>query len=436
MDSGFVASGLGTKPSGLVRRCSRPANVRCSVAQPERNVTRFNTEGEITSTVEKLYDVYPFPPDPLIDEEPIGYNWRWHYPTAYSFCAKRAPETEDIRILDAGCGTGCGTEYLVHLNKRAEVVGIDLSGGALGVATERLSRSVGKDNAARATLIQKSIFDAGELEGDFDMINCVGVIHHTPDPLRAILALKDKLKPGGILHIFVYALNGRWEIQLMQKALALLQQGEVDFKGGVELGRKVFAALPEENRLRKREESRWAAENERDATFADMYLHPQEIDYTIDTLFEMIDAAELEFIGFSNPRNFDLARVLKDEELLNLAKSLPERDQYRLVQNLDPESVTHFEFFLSKEPFETLDWSDTKMLHKAMATISPCIHGFPNKTIFDGDYFPIVLSDTQFEFLKSLSDCASIGSAAKESGCGVEEILALIDQTIIIPNPQ
>lgn len=200
--------------------------VLCCITQPERNVTRFTNEGEITKTVEKLYDSYPFPPDPLIDEEPIGYNWRWHYPTAFSFCANAAPPTAKIRILDAGCGTGCGTEYLVHLNPEAEVVGIDLSSEAIKVAEERLLRSVGKDNASRATFIQKSIFDVAELDGKFDHINCVGVIHHTPDPLRALKALADKLNPGGILHIFVYALHGRWEIQLMQRALAILQKGK------------------------------------------------------------------------------------------------------------------------------------------------------------------------------------------------------------------
>jgi SAM-dependent methyltransferase len=227
----------------------------------------------ITSNVEKLYDTYPFPPDPLIDEAPIGYNWRWHYPSAFSFVTHRMPESQTIRILDAGCGTGCGTEYLVHLNPEAQVVGVDLSSAALDVAKERITRSCGPEALKRLKLIHGSLFDIDELlkdEDGFDMINCVGVIHHTPDPQKALNLLASKLKPGGILHIFVYALYGRWEIMLMQKALRLLQNGQTDYKRGVELGRRLFKTLPENNRLRVREETRWAQENQRDSTFADV----------------------------------------------------------------------------------------------------------------------------------------------------------------------
>ena len=95
----------------------------------------------ISSAVEGLYDTFPFPPDPLTDEAPPGYNWRWSWPVAYSFCTGQKPKKQDIRILDAGCGTGSSTDYLVHLNPQASVVGIDLSSGALRVAKERCSRS-------------------------------------------------------------------------------------------------------------------------------------------------------------------------------------------------------------------------------------------------------------------------------------------------------
>ncbi|MCY7283740.1 MAG: class I SAM-dependent methyltransferase, partial [Cyanobacteria bacterium CAN_BIN43] len=95
----------------------------------------------ISAAVAKLYDTYPFPPEPLLDEPPPGYNWRWNWNTAYSFCTGQKPDRQNIRILDAGCGSGVGTEYLVHLNPQAQVVGIDLSAGTLAVAKERCQRS-------------------------------------------------------------------------------------------------------------------------------------------------------------------------------------------------------------------------------------------------------------------------------------------------------
>ncbi len=244
----------------------------------------------VSSAVASLYNAYPFPPEPLLDEAPPGYNWRWNWQAAYSFCTERKPETDKVRILDAGCGTGVSTEYLVHLNPEAEVVGIDISPGAIAVATERCQRS----GADRVSFHNISIYDVEQIPGEFDLINCVGVLHHMPDPIRGIQTLAKKLKPGGIFHIFIYAELGRWEIQLTQEAIALLQGNQRgDYKDGVTIGRTLFSSLPEENRLRKREETRWALENQRDECFADMYVHPQEIDYNVKTLFDLIDASGL-----------------------------------------------------------------------------------------------------------------------------------------------
>jgi 2-polyprenyl-3-methyl-5-hydroxy-6-metoxy-1,4-benzoquinol methylase len=297
---------------------------------------------DISNAVQRLYDTYPFPPEPLLDSPPPGYNWRWNWLAAYSFCTGQKPQKQDIRILDAGCGTGVGTEYLVHLNPTAQVVGIDLSAGALGVAQERTRRS----GANRVEFHHLSLYDADQLPGEFDLINCVGVLHHLPDPIRGIKSLAAKLAPGGLMHIFVYAELGRWEIQLMQQAIALLQGDQRgDYRDGVQLGRQIFAALPENNRLVKRERDRWSLENQRDECFADMYVHPQEIDYNIETLFELIDASGLDFLGFSNPRNWQLERLIgKNPDLIKRSENLSDRAKYRLIELLDPEVITTTSF--------------------------------------------------------------------------------------------
>lgn len=313
---------------------------------------------------------------------------------------------------------------------------MDLSAGALDVAKERLQRSLPAE-MGRVQLVHKSIFDAEEIEGQFDLINCVGVVHHTPDPLRAVRALAGKLCPGGILHIFVYAAHGRWEISLMQKALGLLQGGKSEFEEGVRLGRRVFDALPDGNRLKEREKSRWAAENVKDATFADMYLHPQEVDYDIETLFELIDGSGLEFVGFSNPRTWDTSRVLgKDEGLVEMSKGLGERERYRLVELLDPEVVTHFEFFLMKPPVTRVDWGDDNLLRSATATMSLCITGWPSKIVMDRDYFPIMLSDDEFNFLERLTDpersLHTVAQLVADSEIPLNTARQLLDKGVIL----
>jgi len=376
----------------------------------------------ISAAVAKLYNTYPFPPEPLLDEPPPGYNWRWNWLTAHSFCKGRKPKAENVRILDAGCGTGVGTEYLVHLNPKAEVVGIDLSAGALAVAKERCQKS----GATGVEFHHLSLFDVDQLEGDFDLINCVGVLHHTPDPVRGIQALAKKLAPGGLLHIFVYGELGRWEIKLMQEAIALLQGNQRgDYTDGVAVGRQLFATLPPTNRLRKREEERWAWENQRDAYFADMYVHPQEIDYNINTVFELIDASGLDFIGFSNPQIWSLDRLIgQSPELVERSKSLGDRQRYRLIELLDPQSITHYEFFLAKPPLFRQDWSSDLDLLSATPEPSPCIQGWQDsQQFFNHDYQIVKPSDPAWQFLLALSPNLNQQKT-------VEQILQSIDPSL------
>ena len=358
----------------------------------------------IHSAVANLYNTYPFPPDPLADDAPPGYNWRWNWVTAYNFCTGRKPPRQDIRILDAGCGTGSGTDYLINLNPQAEVIAIDISEKALEVAKERCQRSgVIEKHTKNIEFHHLPIEEVATLPGEFDLINSVGALHHMPNPVEGIQALAAKLAPGGLFHIFVYAELGRWEITLMQRAIALLQGDKRgDYQDGVKVGRDIFANLPQNNRLLKRENERWAWENKRDASFADMYVHPQEIDYNVDTLFELIDASGLEFVCFSNGQNYwDLARLIGNSpDLMARAENLTERQRYRLIESLDPE-ISHYEFFLTRPPLSKADWSEDSVLLSAFPERSPCMDGFPSESIFNYDYQLVKLTEAELAFLQA-----------------------------------
>lgn len=396
----------------------------------------MDTTKAVSEAVAKLYNTYPFPPEPLLDEPPPGYNWRWHWLAAHSFCTGRRPEREDIRILDAGCGTGVGTEYLVHLNPQAQVTGIDLSERAIATAQERCRRS----GAERVNFQTLSIYDADQLPNQFDWINCVGVLHHMPDPKRGIQALASKLAPGGIFHIFVYAAIGRWEISLMQKAIALLQgEKRGDYQDGVQVGRQIFASLPEANRLKRREQERWSLENQRDECFADMYVHPQEIDYTLDTLFDLIEVSGLQFLGFSNPRVWQLDRLLgENPDLLERASQLAEKDRYRLIELLDPE-ITHFEFFLAQPPIAQQNWAEETVLLQAQPQRTPCMEGWPSSTLFDYDYQIVHLTGPEFAFLQACDQAnaaTSVADLLQIAPLTLNEVRQLQERQLLLLKPQ
>ncbi len=379
--------------------------------------------------VKKLYDTYPFPPDPLIDEPPPGYNWRWQWLTAYNFCTGRKPTRSKIRILDAGCGTGVGTEYLVHLNPEAEVVAIDLSEGALAMAKERCRRS----GTEGVEFHQLNLEDAAQLPGEFEFINCVGVLHHLPDPHKGITAIAQKLAPGGLLHIFVYAELGRWEITLMQEAIALLQGDKKgDYRDGVKVGREIFANLPENNRLAKREKERWAMENFKDECFADMYVHPQETDYRLENLFELIKASGLDFVGFSNPEYWDLGRLLgKSPDLMARAEKLTAMERYQLIERLDPE-ITHYEFFLTKPPLEKIDWSEDSLLKSAIPQRNPCMNGWPSQSILNHNYQMAQLSAEEFAFLQGCDENKSVEDILSQVSLSLEGVRSLQQRQLVI----
>lgn len=211
----------------------------------------------------------------------------------------------------------------------------------------------------------------------------------------------------------------------MQEAIGLLQGDKRgDYQDGVKIGRSIFASLPTTNRLVKREQERWAIENHKDECFADMYVHPQEIDYNIDTLFELIDASGLDFVGFSNPDFWNLDRLLgKAPEALERAKALDIRAQYRLIELLDPE-VAHYEFFLSNPTLPArIDWAQDETLLAAIPHRHPCIEGWESKHLFNYDWKLINISDAEFAFMQ-------ICDRNREQKLTVGEIIDTLDFSI------
>jgi SAM-dependent methyltransferase len=347
-----------------------------------------------TPVVSAFYDRFPFPGDPLQDGPPPGYNWRWCHRSVLASVHGVIPAgQQQPRILDAGCGTGVSTDYLCHLNPGAEVVAVDISDGALAVARERLERSEARQGVRSLRQEQRSLLDLGD-ETPFDYINSVGVLHHLREPEAGLAALADLLAPQGLLHLFLYADAGRWEIHRTQKALTVAPGR--NRRRWPAFGPDLFETLPESNRLRRHHEQRWSVDCAPDANFADMYLHPQETSYNLERLFAFIETAGLQFAGFSNPEVWDPARLLNGE-LLERAQALPASQQWCLIEQLDPD-ISHFEFFLSKAPITKSSRTDDE-LAAAKGLRQPCLWGEPDP-ILGRNMEPIQLSDAAKDLLR------------------------------------
>ncbi len=96
----------------------------------------------------------------------------------------------NARVLEAGCGAGRFTEVL--LERGAWVTSVDLSR-----AVEANQSNFG--DCPRHRVAQASILDLPFAPGGFDLVLCLGVVQHTPDPEATIAALFRQVRPGGWL---------------------------------------------------------------------------------------------------------------------------------------------------------------------------------------------------------------------------------------------
>ena len=387
--------------------------------------------------VSAFYDRFPYPGDPLQDGPPPGYNWRWCVDSAWAAATGALPLRSDQgerpwRILDAGCGTGVSTDYLCHLNPGSSVLAVDISAGALEVARERTRRSGAAKAVRELRIEQRSLLDlAGE--GPFDYINSVGVLHHLREPEAGLQSLAGLLRPGGLLHLFLYADGGRWEIHRTQRALTRLAVGSG--AEGLRLGRQLLAELPEGNRLRQHHERRWIVDTAADANFADMYLHPQETSYNLERLLAFVASAGLEFAGFSNPEVWSPARLLSCE-LLERAQGLSQLEQWSLVEELDPD-ISHFEFFLSHGAVRAPDWSDDEVLLAARGEINRCLWGWPATRLMGPDLTPLDVSEAGLNLMAALESAPGVAIGQLPLDWPAAQRLAvarqLLNQRVLLP---
>ena len=112
---------------------------------------------------------------------------------------EKALGLSDRSVLDVGCGGGILSEAMARAG--AKVLGIDLSQAVLDVAELHALESqvaIGYRAIAAEEL-------AAERPGSFDLVTCMEMLEHVPDPAAVLQALATLVKPGG--HVIVSTLN-------------------------------------------------------------------------------------------------------------------------------------------------------------------------------------------------------------------------------------
>src|SRR5450755_3930276 len=97
----------------------------------------------------------------------------------------------DARVLDVGCGGGILSEAMARAGAR--VLGIDLSQALLDVAELHALES--KIPAVYRAIAAEEL--AQERPTGFDLVTCMEMLEHVPDPAASIEALAALVRPGG-----------------------------------------------------------------------------------------------------------------------------------------------------------------------------------------------------------------------------------------------
>jgi 2-polyprenyl-6-hydroxyphenyl methylase/3-demethylubiquinone-9 3-methyltransferase len=130
------------------------------------------------------------------------------------------------RVLDVGCGGGILAEAMA--GRGARVIGIDLADKPLKVAQLHLLES-GLEVEYR--LIAPEAL-ASEAPGSFDVVTCMELLEHVPDPALTVHACSELVSAGG--HVFFSTINRNLKSYLLavigaEYVLKLLPRGTHDY---------------------------------------------------------------------------------------------------------------------------------------------------------------------------------------------------------------
>ena len=139
-----------------------------------------------------------------------------------------ATDLEGLRIVDVGCGGGILTESMAR--RGANAIGIDLGEENLKAAAVHAEQS-GLTATLQYQHIAVESFAAAH-KGQFDVVTCMEMLEHVPDPSAIVQACFDLLKPGGVCVLSTINRNPKsylFAIVGAEYVLRLLDRGTHDY---------------------------------------------------------------------------------------------------------------------------------------------------------------------------------------------------------------
>ena len=146
----------------------------------------------------------------------FGFEWS-RFPTTQldgpgrdeserTFRLKTGLTPDDVQgktVLDVGCGMGRFLEVVSRWGA-LKACGIDPNRQCVHAASVNLTARANTDVVTLDLEQEGAVRALWSLEG-FDLVYCLGVLHHTPDPAASFRQIAKLVKPGGMLCVWVYS---------------------------------------------------------------------------------------------------------------------------------------------------------------------------------------------------------------------------------------
>ncbi|ESK38879.1 3-demethylubiquinone-9 3-methyltransferase [Acinetobacter nectaris CIP 110549] len=154
---------------------------------------------------------------PLHEINPLRLNWIDEY----------SEGIEGKKIIDVGCGGGILAESMAR--RGASVLGIDMGEAPLNVARLHAEKHNVKNIEYKQVPVEQL---AEEQAGKYDIVTCMEMLEHVPNPASIIQACQKLVKPGG--HVFFSTINRNPKSYLFaiigaEYVLRLLPKGTHDY---------------------------------------------------------------------------------------------------------------------------------------------------------------------------------------------------------------
>ena len=275
--------GLGELYSRQVEEPSRERRLRDEIER------RGRISDATSQRVREQYEEHPYPRWLSTHRRPTERLQRLLKRIFPHLSAAQLPAAEAPKVLIAGCGTGKHAINRAIAIQSSRVLAIDLSLSSLCYA-KRKADEIGLDNIV---FEQSDLLNIEARHGSFDLIECIGVLHHMADPAAGMAALCKLLNPGAYMRIGLYGEAARREIVAAQAYAA--GSGYTATPEDIRLCRRDIFTMSEESEIAKvkRIVDFYTLPETRDLLF-----HVQEHRFTLPEIAAILEDLHLEFVGF------------------------------------------------------------------------------------------------------------------------------------------